>query len=251
TDQSATIIKTFCDTRILYIENRKRKGNYICRNTGCKLAKGKYIFVMDADDVAIRERIEKQVLFMESNPTLIACGSFFKTFDGHIHIKSQEYETIKIYLLYNNMFLHPSLIVRRDILKEIEFYDESFPYSADYNLCCQLALKGKIINIPEPLLFYRFHSEQITCVKNKQQKEYADIIRINYLRANGFKLTLDQEILFTHLMTHVKFTTMDELQQIYILYQELMSQNEFLKSFTPTAFETFLKIRIKESCITM
>lgn len=246
-DRSSEIINTFNDGRIVFIQNTENKGNYVCRNIGCKAAKGEYICIMDADDVAKKDRIEKQLSFFMNNPQIIACGSYFKTFDEQIQIRPCKYDILKIYLLYNNMFLHPSLMIKRDSLFEIGLYDEYFKYSADYNICCQLALRGEIINIPEPLMYYRVHHQQITSLKKQQQKEFADIIRLNYLRNNGFELSLEEEILFTQLMTHVKFIDTDSQNKIYLLFKKIISQNNYLKCFSQSDLERFLQIRIKDS----
>ena len=63
TDRTPEILRTFTDPRIRLLFNEKNEGNYPARNRGCRLARGKYIAVMDADDVALPERLEKQVRF--------------------------------------------------------------------------------------------------------------------------------------------------------------------------------------------
>lgn len=60
-DNTASIIKGIRDNRIVFIDRSENEGNYIRRNEGCKLAKGKYICVMDGDDIAMPNRIEKQL----------------------------------------------------------------------------------------------------------------------------------------------------------------------------------------------
>ncbi len=68
TDRTPEILRTYTDPRIQLLFNEKNEGNYPARNRGCRLARGKYIAVMDGDDVAMPERLEKQVKFMEENP---------------------------------------------------------------------------------------------------------------------------------------------------------------------------------------
>ena len=77
-DNSLKIIKSFKDTRIKFISNTSNRGNYPSRNEGISIARGKYICVMDADDIALKSRLERQYLFMERNPEIGLAGSGFK-----------------------------------------------------------------------------------------------------------------------------------------------------------------------------
>ena len=81
TDRTPEILRSFTDPRIRLLFNEKNEGNYPARNRGCRLARGKYIAVMDADDVALPERLEKQVRFMEGNPDVLACGTAYRLMD--------------------------------------------------------------------------------------------------------------------------------------------------------------------------
>ena len=78
TDRTHDILRSFSDPRIRLIFNEKNEGNYPARNRGCRLARGKYIAVMDADDVAMPERLEKQVKYMEEHPDVLACGTAYR-----------------------------------------------------------------------------------------------------------------------------------------------------------------------------
>src|SRR5690606_28917246 len=68
TDRSVEIIKSYQDTRIRLIQNEKNMGIPYTRNVGLKEAKGKYIAIMDSDDIAVSNRIERQIQYLETNP---------------------------------------------------------------------------------------------------------------------------------------------------------------------------------------
>ena len=78
-DQSVNIIKEFNDKRIILLQNDTNKGNYPCRNLGMQTARGKYICVMDADDISEPGRLQTQFQYMERNHDTGICGSFARS----------------------------------------------------------------------------------------------------------------------------------------------------------------------------
>lgn len=95
TDSTAERIKSIKDNRITFLDNTDQRGNYARRNEGCRLAKGKYIFVMDGDDTTMPNRISTQVAILESNAALLALGSDFR-YENKIIEKPKDYEDIKV-----------------------------------------------------------------------------------------------------------------------------------------------------------
>ena len=75
-DHTADIIKGFHDERIRFIQNEKNSGVANTLNKGLELSQGEYIARMDADDISLPARFEKQVAFMEANPdvAVVGCG---------------------------------------------------------------------------------------------------------------------------------------------------------------------------------
>ncbi len=182
TDNSQDIIESYLfDPHISLITLQRNCGNYSARNAGMQQARGKYICVMDADDIACSDRLRVEHEYMESHPEVLAAGSHYSMMGtGYQPIKPQDYDSIREVLLSHNCFLHPSLIIRTDALKGIGGYDERFVYSADYDLMCRLALKGPVVNLPENLMSYRWHSQQISTAHRMEQLQYAHKARCKY-----------------------------------------------------------------------
>ena len=133
---------------------------------------------MDADDVAFPQRLQVQHDYMEANPDILASGSDFICY-GKPHGRGQRGiamtpEQVRMALIDNNCFLHPSLIIRYAVMKEIGGYDERYAYSADYDLMCRLILHGKVVNMPDVLMQYRRHPAQISQKHWTVQQEYAN-----------------------------------------------------------------------------
>lgn len=239
TDNTYKLISQYTDPRIILMGDSNNVGNYKRRNEGCKLAKGKYICVMDGDDIAVPNRLEKQVEIMEANPHLLALGSDFRWINGGIYKKPKTYDIIKIMLLSNNMFLHPSLIIRRDILEKVNYYNEEYYFSSDYDLMCKIALLGEVDNIDDCLMFYRAHQKQISTKHHVKQETYANQIRLKYAEACGFILSEAQKDTLTKLMSQ-RYDNGD-IEAIKSLIDILKSQNKEREIYDNKLFNEFLK----------
>ena len=78
TDSTKDIIESYKDPRIKLVNNEQNKGVAKSLNIGISVACGKYIARMDADDIALPERFQKQFDFMEQHPNIDVCGSWAK-----------------------------------------------------------------------------------------------------------------------------------------------------------------------------
>lgn len=180
-DGTDSLVRSYTDERIVLVRNDSNIGNYASRNKGMQQARGKYIAIMDADDIAMPERLAKQFDYLEAHLDVLAVGTdcvFIS--NGQQKKVVGSYQDILFALLDNNCFIHPSLMIRVDVLRQLNGYDERYYYSADYDLVCRLALRGKIENLTEPLILYRWHSSQISVLKRDEQKGHADDIRLKY-----------------------------------------------------------------------
>ena len=180
-DSTSEKILSYVDPRIIYIRNEYNIGNYPARNIGIQIARGKYIAVMDADDIAYPERLQKEYEYLERYSDVLAVGCDCTINGRYIKYKRPtNNEDVLVALLNNNCFIHSSLLVRRDVILKLGGYNTQFVYAADYDLICHIALLGKIENLPEVLMMYRWHERQISQKYGIQQQLYANEIRSNY-----------------------------------------------------------------------
>lgn len=166
---------TQIDNRIIIITNEENIGLTKSLNKGLRIAKGKYIARMDADDISLPTRFQKQVDFLYNNPEYIVCGtniSYFgetKMFLYSDWIKLDN-DAIKAQLIFNSCFAHPTVMIRRDILLNHNiFYDENYKQAQDYRLWEQLYNLGKYKNLEEKLLKYRISFNQVSNKNNSNQ----------------------------------------------------------------------------------
>lgn len=212
-DQSEEIILSYTDKRIRYIKNQENIKLISTLNLGIKEAKGKYIARMDADDVSMLNRIEKQVCFLEENPSYILCGSNVKLIKNdqktdeiiHYHNDSSD---IKFALAFYCPFIHPTILIRKEILDMHNiFYDPLFLHAEDYYLWTKLVDLGDFVNLPEELIYYRIHEHQISTeyrefqkIKMKEiQKEFlVDILKNKFTSDEIDILFFDKNTLVNH-----------------------------------------------------
>ena len=192
---------------------------------------------MDSDDIALPHRIEAQLSFLEAHDNILAVGSQFHS-DYGISMRPSDYEDIKISLLKNNVFLHPSLLIRKNTLDEINGYNESYLYSSDYNLVCDISLKGKIINMNDILMKYRIHDSQISSKHFYQQKHYADLVRKNYICNIGFTINEDETNLFNKVIHNMQLSDIEKIT-FKELSNEIIKQNRKIKFFDDNLLKNF------------
>ncbi|HIK38766.1 MAG: glycosyltransferase [Geminocystis sp.] len=169
TDKSLEILESLYkkDSRIKLLNNVRNRGIVDCLNKGIKQARGKYIARMDADDIAIKERLERQLKFLENNPEYVAVGCRVLAIDAEgLPIKPFgdcfTHEEIDKGNLrgVGSMIIHPAAVIRRESLEKVGGY-RHYSHAEDLDLFLRLAEIGKLANLPEILLKYRLHVDSI------------------------------------------------------------------------------------------
>ncbi|MDR0427020.1 MAG: glycosyltransferase [Dysgonamonadaceae bacterium] len=123
TDQSEQIILSYKDERISYHINPANEGLVNTLNKGIAFCSGKYIARMDADDISLPGRFEKQIRFLEKNPDVVMVGGYMDKINEKGKRKTKYNKAvpnhlIKDRLFFGNYFAHSSMMIRKDILKE-------------------------------------------------------------------------------------------------------------------------------------
>jgi Glycosyltransferases involved in cell wall biogenesis len=183
TDDSIKISQSFNDDRIRLYRLKKNRGNYYARNYGIKRARGKYIAMMDADDICLQHRLERQFNFLETHKHIGAIGCNYNLINekgykiGTVE-RSCNYKQFKVNLLLDNYMLQSTILTRSHLLKKYGIkYDEQFIYASDYHFVFQCSKYFRIQNIQDILLSYRINPTGITKSKFELQQQYAKIIR--------------------------------------------------------------------------
>lgn len=202
TDSSSGILASYNDKRLRIINNVENKGLIYTLNRGIEEARGKYIARMDADDIAMPDRLDIQVKFLEQNPSIALVGGYAKVIDEYgIEIGKLkppwQYKAILEEIFYGSTFVHPSVMYNTNIIRDLGGYSYDAPHAEDYELWLRLILCYKAENIPKVLVQYRIHAGQVSQTQLVAQRKTADRVREralkNYEEKNG-KLPFDINI---------------------------------------------------------
>ncbi len=189
TDESAEILFSYDDDRIVYERNRSTCGQGNALNRGIALSRGQYIALTDCDDVSLPRRLEKQVKFMEKRTEIGICGTWMKTIGekaGEIWRPPAEHAVIAATMLLENSLSHSSLMLRRETIeREHLFYDPLYRRVHDYELWTRAALVTVLANIQEVLVLYRNHSGQQSLQGQYERRLFLGSILLNQLSGLG------------------------------------------------------------------
>ncbi|NYT46276.1 glycosyltransferase [Alcaligenaceae bacterium] len=160
-DASWEVIKRFTDRRIFAVKHLNR-GLAATLNRGIALAEGCYIARQDHDDLVLEGRLAKQAQYLDMHPEVAMVGTWAQVFVGGIetqrfHRHPSSNEALQLELLFDNPFVHSSMMIRTNVLRELGGYceDKQRQPPEDYELWSRVARRYKIANLPEVLTIYR------------------------------------------------------------------------------------------------
>ncbi len=183
TDSTAEILEKYAlkDERVKVYPNEVNLRLPKSLNRAISLSQGKYIARMDADDICMSDRLEKQYAYMEANPDVHLSSCKFFTLKNGVCASGGsggrcDFNALKAMLLVTNPILHPGVIARAEVMREL-LYDTTLTCTEDLDLWTRMVSKGYRMEIlPEYLLMYRLHDKQITSTTlERQHKEVVGI----------------------------------------------------------------------------
>lgn len=194
-DDSKQIIESYAksDARIRIIE-QANMGLPASLNRGIAQARASLIARMDADDISLPPRFEKQLEVMQRGGYHLV-GSGVLNIDEHGSIRGKRllpetHSEIARQLPLRNCISHPTAIFSKDIFVQSGQYDVAFRNCQDYDLWLRMLPHGSMHNVSEPLLKYRKHLNKITTPANRAlQTKYSVIAALNFFnRSKSFSV---------------------------------------------------------------
>jgi glycosyltransferase involved in cell wall biosynthesis len=254
TDKTREIVESYSDPRIILINNESNRFLPTCLNIGIKRAQGDYIIRMDADDIALPSRIEKQVQYMEVNPSIGFSSSWFKIFGNKSGIGKYETrdELIKIKMLHECHMLHPALIIRMSVIEKYNlYYDESYRKNQDYELFIRAMKFTKFGNLTDVLLEYcqteqnekRNSLNQVSTIFNLQSSLFAKL---------GVTITEKELALYKDLNYRNFSELSSKLNELVPLLERMISLNRQSNYFDQDKFESYIQelfISLIRNCV--
>ena len=161
TDGTREFLDQITDPRVR-VYHQEDAGLAAALNRGISLARGRYIARQDHDDWALPTRIEKQVKFLDAHPDHGLVGTCAEIWigdqaTGRFHDHPAEDTELRFGLLFNNPFVHSSVMMRKFALDQVGSYttDRTRQPPEDYELWSRIARRFSVANLPERLTIYR------------------------------------------------------------------------------------------------
>ena len=185
-DGSGAILRELAarDARIVLIE-RPNGGLVSALNEGIERARADFIARMDADDVAMPERFALQHACMVQEPELAVLGSFFNIIERNSKFV-RLYKFLPLIPTKAARFVehrcpvhHPTIMMRRDAVLKAGGYRKAFSHAEDYDLWLRMSELGYgFANLPQPLLNYRVHGDNVSAVYRAAQERSIALARL-------------------------------------------------------------------------
>lgn len=255
TDKSIEIVKSFDDPRIRILTNESNKGIVYSRNRGNSESLGKFIAPFDSDDIALPDKFEKQIMFMEQHPEYGMLGTWAKLIDENGQFMNINWRLsahsghIPAIMLFRAYFIQSSVIFRREAIP-VNCYTEGFAPSEDYKLYYETANRFKTYNYPEYLTYYRIHKNSITQSKLKlcmdsEMKLYNYIFNLLNIEINTKYFSLLQLIKNDREISDLEIVSDIEKFLVLILNQNLICKKYDQKQLNRVVFNRWMKVCFK------
>jgi glycosyltransferase involved in cell wall biosynthesis len=202
TDRTVEILRGYADPRLQLVQSSTNQGIVTSLNRGLdRVGEGcRYVVRMDADDVSLPDRLEKQVRFMDDHPDVGVCGGGVEglTESGHaapggsagdVRRPPSAHEDIVCGQIFGPGFAHPTVILRAELIRRGLRYDVGFRYAQDYELWTRCAQVTRLAAISDVVLRYRAHLTSISHRHHQAQEGCAARVRERQLRALGVEPT--------------------------------------------------------------
>lgn len=246
TDRSVDIIESFSDPRIRLIKNEINQGISYNRNLAIDESNGDYLAMIDGDDIALSQRLEKQIEFLEKHPEYGIIGTEIIHIDAQGKEMNQSItfpipdEQIPSRMLFNNYIYTSSATIRKSVFEEGIRFKKSFIVAEDYEVWIQLIRKSKIGHIREPLTKYRIHDQSIS-IQKKQLMLDTEIKIIN-IQLNELKCPLNSEELkiFSAISKENHLLYINKYKEVNSLIAKLIQANNRSKIFNSSDFKKHL-----------
>jgi glycosyltransferase involved in cell wall biosynthesis len=195
TDGSGELLRKAAgqDARMRVVE-RGNRGLVATLNEAIDMARANYLARIDADDVCVPERLDRQSSYLDAFPDVAVVGSATQTFSDDPAVERRVIQHPRdpaAAMLFRSVVAHPSVMMRKDVLDAHGLrYREPYRCAQDYDLWCRCVARGlRIVNHEKVLVHYRVHARQITSALAEETQVEGEAIRNEFLTELGLEPT--------------------------------------------------------------
>lgn len=258
-DDTLDVIESFQDEHIILLRNDRNKGIAYSSNRAIDRAKGKYIALLDDDDVAMSERLRLQVDFMEKHENIDIAGGRSVVIDaegnelrkGDMPRNNPKYNKAILLFRCGMGFMNSTAMIRREFIQKHNLrYQENCYGMQDYKFYIDSSKVGNISSIDEYILKQRLHDKNESL---RRQTEYGKERAETYARfqdeslaASGFKLSDESLQLIHKALAEFEWgcDSVDELRQLYEVFNDMARQGRRMNIDYQEELEIVLKTLI-------
>jgi glycosyltransferase involved in cell wall biosynthesis len=190
TDTTAGILAGIADTR-LRVERRPHEGLTRALNHALSVARAPLVARLDADDVALPERLARQAAFLDAHPEVGVLGSAAREVNGdgrevRVVRPPADDAALRRALIRENPMVHSTVTMRRDVLERVGGYDPGFAVAQDYDLWMRLAAVTRLANLPEALVVRRLLPRRVSVARDAERLRAEARARWRAVRAGAY-----------------------------------------------------------------
>ena len=190
TDATPGILARVDDPR-LRIERQSRAGLTRALNHAIRPARAPLLARLDADDIALPDRLERQCTFLERHPDVGLLGGAAREVDAggsvvrEVHPPTDDTH-IRQALIRYNAFVHSSMIMRRTLVESFGGYNERWPVAQDYELWMRLSRRTVLANLDDVVVIRRLVPGRVTAERDGARLRAEARVRWAALRAGQY-----------------------------------------------------------------
>jgi glycosyltransferase involved in cell wall biosynthesis len=244
TDNTLDVINSFYDRRIFVFKNEKNSGIAFSRNKAAELSRGKYILILDSDDVAHPELIKRKVEFLEANPDYILVSSLMNYVNEKKEVINKSVgmlvpdNEVCSYLFFANCLVQSSLLIRATILKK-EKYSDSVS-SEDLDLWNRIKYLGGVHIMEDVLINVALHNNNVTKFnKHNTENAFFESAEKN-LKDIGLKTTDKIIGIHVNFLNYSKTFSVNELKLLIKHCSNIITANNKEKKYNKENFDAFI-----------
>jgi len=223
------------DSRIQVHRNGRHRGPGGAANMALPYTRGQFIARMDSDDISLPDRFEKQVAYLQANPAVIAVGGQCQLIDSQNNLIGEKLfptnpAQVEEMMFYYYPIQQPSVMINTDKLpNDFVWYNEDVESAEEHELLFKFFQYGKVTNLPDTVLKYRIHNNNVSRKHPKHDFYYIFKTRLAAINTYGYRPSITGYI--KNLLQFVIITVLPE-KSIYPLYAWARGMKEWKKTLS-------------------
>jgi glycosyltransferase involved in cell wall biosynthesis len=244
-DATASILEEYAkkDDRVVVVTKTSNEGPANLRNEGIEKANTPLIALLDADDIALPTRFEKQIIVLEADNELALCGTWFTIFGDKkekVIKHAVEHDDLKVQFLHSCGLGNSTVMFKKSAIKDLRFEHEYVP-AEDYGLWSEFIANSKFYNIPESLVRYRWHPGNISQTKEENLRIAEVTIKKRQLTRLGIDQNSEKAIYYVNAVCLKRKQSFEDIKQTITASYELLEKNKTIQFYNQNVFQKHIE----------